>query len=819
MLRNYIRIAWRNITRHKVYTTINVLGLALGICACLIIFLITHYDFSFDTFHPDGNRIYRIVGNAHNDKGEDHFFNTAIPDVAGFQQAIPGFEAKVGFHKYGEQVTIPAEGDRPVRKFSGRVEGSYGPASILTGPDYFSIFTYQWLAGSAAVLNAPFRVVLSEKAARKYFGAGPLDRMIGKTVIYQDSLRVTVGGIVRDWNRNTDLGYTDFISISTAPNSFLRGKIPTTDWNSLLPHGSQVFVKLARGTSPEQVNAAFAAYIKDNVKLSSPASSLTMYLQPLSTIHFTKDFHRGEDEDFFRKPYLPTLYALMGLALFILVIAAVNFINLSTAQSIQRAREIGIRKVMGSRRSGLILQFLTETLLLTALAATLSVLLIRPVLAAFGDFIPSGVKFHPGDPAVCLFLVAITLVTALLAGFYPARVLSSYLPVLSLKGGSLHKGSGKPGLRKALIVFQFTISLLFIIGALVIGNQIRFMRDTDKGFNADAVLSLSNWNDQDGKMKLFAEKAKKITGVEMAIVQSTSPMGFAHMGGTFIYKGKNVTKLDVSMDVANADFIPFYRMKLLAGRNMLRGDSVKEVVINETYARALGFTDLAAAVGTTIYSQDKPHPVVGVVADFFENSFHESMKPVVIVNWPQFEHSVAIRLLTRGKQAADAKPILAALEKQWKSIFPDSPFDYSFLNESITQLYDQETKTAWLMNMAMLITIFISCMGLFGLGLFTAQIRTREIGIRKVLGASVTNITAMLSKDFIVLVWIAVVIASPVAWYFMNRWLQDFAFRIQIGWWVFVVAGLGASGIALMTVSFQAIRAALANPVKSLRSE
>ncbi len=679
------------------------------------------------------------------------------------------------------------------------------------------------MAGNPQVLNEPFKVVLSEKRAHTYFGDIPLNSIIGKTVIYDDSLRVSVAGIVKDWTENTDFGYTDFISISTATHSFLKNQIATDDWISLSPHRSMAFVKLTKGVRASQINNRFASFIKKNVKLNNPGASLNMQLQPLTDIHFTTDFHRGDDGDNFRKPYLPTLYALMGVALFILIIAVVNFINLSTAQSTQRAKEIGVRKVMGSNKKNIMLQFLTETFGVTLFAVILSVLLVKPVLYSFSDYIPAGIAFHLFNVSTLIFLLIVTLLTSLLAGFYPARVLSSYLPVLSLKGAALQKGTQKLSLRKVLIVFQFTISLIFIIAAIVISRQINFMSNADKGFNTDAVITMNNWDDHQGKLKVLANNIKQLPGVDKVLLQGNAPMGFAQSIDNYKYKGKEEINLQVSAHMGNEDFIPFYKMKIVAGRNMLHSDSLNEVVINETMAKAIGFTSPQDAVGKQIYREgyqvEKSYPIVGVVADFHTGSFHEAIKPTVIENVPDRKFSIAIKLATNEKNIAEIKKVLSQIENQWKKIFSGTPFSYSFLNESITQLYNQEKKTEWLMNVAMIITIFISCMGLFGLGLFTAQRRTKEIGIRKVLGASIANIAVMLGKDFVVLIIIAMIIASPVAYYFSNQWLQDFAYRTNITWWVFVAAGASAILIALITISFQAIKAAVANPVKSLRTE
>jgi len=418
-----------------------------------------------------------------------------------------------------------------------------------------------------------------------------------------------------------------------------------------------------------------------------------------------------------------------------------------------------------------------------------------------------------------IFLFILTAATTLLAGFYPAKVLSSYVPVLSLKGITRTPRSPGGGLRKALMIFQFSVSLIFIIGTLVISNQLKYMQTKDKGFKSDAIITINNWNDQSGKMKILAEKIRNIRGVDKVIQQATAPMGFAETGNIFTYKGKNALKSEVLTKMGNEDFIPFYRMKLIAGRNMLHSDSLRELVINQSFSKMLGFTKASDAIGKFLYEGDNPYPIVGVVADFHMGSFRDPIKPVVIEHVPERESSLAVSLGVKGKHLADTKYITSQIEKEWKQLYPDQGINYSFLDDSIGWLFEKDRQTAWLMNAAMVITIFISCMGLFGLAMFTAEKRTKEIGIRKVLGASVINITAMLGKDFVLQVLIAILIASPVAWYCMNIWLQDFAYRVTIGWWVFTVAGIIALLIAMITVSFQAVKAAVANPVESLRTE
>jgi ABC-type antimicrobial peptide transport system permease subunit len=812
MFKNHLKVAWRIIMRNKTYSLINVLGLALGLAACIIIYVITSYELSFDRFHPDGDRIYRIVGEAGMPNGEKDFLNSPIAEVAGFQYAISGFEAKAALHFYNGQVSV-TKGDKRLTVFNGNNE------HVITEPQYFAIFKYQWLAGNAAsALSEPNKVVLTESKARRYFGNIPYDEMIGKIITYENALQLSVTGVVKDWQQNTDLGYTAFMSVRNIQNGFLKNRVASDDWKSLSEHQTMAFVKLAKNVTPDQVNSEFAAYIKKNVKLPAGAK-LTMQLQPISDLHFAKDFRRGDDGDNFRKAYMPVLYTLMGIALFILLLATMNFINLSTAQSIHRSREIGIRKVIGGSKRAIILQFLTETFLLTLCATLVAVVLIKPLFSLFASFIPPGAKFELLNGSTIIFLVLISLFTTILAGFYPARILADYLPVASLKGMVVPKGSMRWSLRKTLIVFQFVISIIFIIGAIVIRSQIKFMDNSNKGFNTGAIITMNNWDATYDKLKIFTQNIEQIPGVKKVILQGNAPMGFAHSDETYSYKGKELN-YRVSVEAGDENFIPFYQMKILAGRNALHADSLKELVINETFSRQLGFKQPRDAIGKMLTnSNHKSYPVVGVVADFHEGSFHEVIQPVVIANQPQRMLSVAIKLTTTDMQTPDAQAIIPQMETSWKKLFPETPFVYSFLDDSIKLLYQQEQNMALLVNVAMAIAILISCLGLFGLIMFTARLKTKEIGIRKILGASVASLTSLLTKEFVQLVILAILIASPIAWYFMNRWLQDFAYRIHLSVWMFLEAGMSAIIITAVVVGYQSVKTALANPVKSLRSE
>jgi putative ABC transport system permease protein len=813
MFRNYLKNAWRHIIRHKTYSAINVTGLALGICGCLVIYLVVSYEFSFDTFHPDKEQIYcidvSITGNPQgHEQGDDHWNAVPAPMPDAMRNEMSGLEKVAAFHHYNPGVKIK-QGEKVIKAFDGT-------QGIIAQPDYFDILPYTWLSGSKRTsLNKPMSVVLTESRAKTYFGDLQPDEMIGKTITYDDSLTVTVTGILQDWNKNSDFDFSDFISFSTINSSFLKNQIQLNNWN-MLNHGSQELVKLPGNVSPSQIDAQLPSFIKKHLD-PDPHTKLHMKLQPFTGIHFHPEYG-GEG----RKANLSVLYILSAVAIFILFIAAVNFINLSTAQSVQRTKEIGIRKVLGSGKSAILLQFLTETFTLALLAVAIAIIVVRPLLNLFAAYIPLGVKFDYSAYINWAFLAGIAIFITLLAGLYPARLLSVFQPVSSLKGEINLKTGNKGYLRKSLIVFQFTISLIFITATLVIGKQISYMQTRDLGFKTSNIITLrSLWNDHTGKMKVLAESIKQIHGVDQVITEAFPPMGFAHMGNGIQLQGSNEKPMQASIHSGNENFVPFYNMKIVAGRNLLHSDSAREYLINETAAKALGFNHPKKAIGRLLLfgGQSKAYPIAGVVTDFFESSFHQQIMPVVIANDPKVQIGIALKLTPAEYQKGDIPKLVKSIANEWKKIYPNEAFDYAFLGDSISRLYESDQQTHWLMRTATLITIFISSMGLFGLAMFTTERRTKEISIRKVLGASVSNILTLLNKEVVILIAVSLLISSPIAWYFMHKWLQNFVYRTNMSLWVFILAGAGALLIALATISFRTIRSAMANPVKGLRNE
>lgn len=798
MLRSYFKIALRTINKNKVYSTINVLGLTLGICACLTLFLIVDHEFNFDKFHPDRDRIFRMVV----DGGEkdERWSSNSVPAPApiAVRNEVSGIEVVTAVHYYNPIIKVP-DGNRSPKQFNA----THG-AVVITDPDYFKVFVYTWLAGSPREMNEPFKVVLTEKRAHNYFGSIDIGEILGKEIMY-DSMIMTVAGVIKDWDQNTDFPATDFISFNTIKSSKLQNSIALESWSTNM-HSSKAFVKLNEQSSSAAIAAVLTSLIR---KHDQGNPTIGMLLQPLSDIHFNPHYEQSPNR-------LSTLYALTGLAIFILILASVNFVNLSTAQSIRRSKEIGIRKVLGGVRGGLVVQFLTETLVLTLVGVVLAVLLVNPVLIWFSGFIPQGVSFDPFKPSVLVFLMLITLCTTLLAGFYPAKVLSSHVPSLSLRGSGVQRQGEAWTLRKGLIVFQFSISLIFIAATIVINNQMHFIRSKDKGFTPDDIITIrTKWNEGIDRTKVFAEKVRQISGVDAVALQSMPPMGFGLWFSNFTHKGSTTSP---SLKPGTSDFIPFYNIQLTAGRNFAASDTLNELVINKTYAKILGYKQPDDALGELLYFEGRPYPIVGVVEDFHERSFHDPIGPAVIGNFSFPARGIAFRF-SPSQNAENRAGLLAGAERAFKEVYPDELFSAHSIIDEIEWMHERDQKTATVINMSMGITIFISCMGIFGLSMFTSEMRIKEIGIRKVLGATVSQIAIMLSREFVMLIVIAILISAPVSWYFINDWLTGFVYRVDFSIWIYIISGLAALSVGLLTISARTISAALANPVESLRSE
>lgn len=812
MLKNYWLIAVRRLVRHKVYTIINILGLTIGIATCLIIFLLSRFELSYDNFHPGKERIYRVVVGLSDAKETRPRGFLLQPLALALRKELTGCDDVVAFYNYPAKVTLS-----PTKQFDAPERGAPSPI-IVTDSQYFGMFSYQWLAGNAATsLNDPFSVVLTEQEMRHYFGAIDPEKAIGRTVIYNDSLRTHVTGIVRDFKANTDFSFKDFIALSTVEHSFLNQVIDMTDWG-IWDYDTQGFVKLAEDVTPQQIERQFPAVLKKYAARGNNATA-KLTLQPLSDIHFNEAY----EDAYSRKANKPILYGLMGIAAFILLLAAINFINLSTAQSLQRTREIGLRKVMGSRRKDIIFQFLGETFLLTLCAVILSVVITPPAISLLHEYLPAGMQL--GISWINLgFLAAITAFTALLAGWYPAKVISALLPVLSLKGQASQTLTPNRFLHRTLIVFQFSISLTFILCTVMVARQLHYVLNTDLGFKTDAILTIgtSGGPNAEQNREVLAARIRELPEVDMVSRHMTTPEAERHGGTILIYKGLTEQKIEASFDMIDSNYLPLFGIKLVAGRPLFQSDTVRELLINETAARSLGFHHPEDAVGkmlTTGMGDVGSKPIVGILKDFHSKSLRDPITPFFMGSFANRERSISLRLKPGARNADAVHDLLVKLAGLWHATYPNQKFKYSFFDDTIANLYTRERHLSDMLRLTMVIAIVISCMGLLGLAMFAAQQRSREIGIRKILGASATRITTLLTTSFLWPVVLSIAIATPVAWYFMQQWLEGFAYRTTMPWWIFGFCGLAAIVIALLTVGFQAIRAATVNPVETLRSE
>ncbi len=825
MIRNYFKIAFRSFWKHKLFTFINVIGLSIGISASLVIYLIVHYDFTFDKFHKDSDRIYRVVSNFKFQGNESHSYGVTSPMGPAIKSQVTGVEIVAPLYTLNPDVMVAGKHNELV-KFKAQDH------ITLADQNYFKIIQYKWLAGSSTTaLNDPYRVVLTSEQAKKYFPSLTYDQMLGKTITY-DTLKTTVSGIVETIKENTDFSCHDFISYSSAkPKTRLGMDVNLTQWGST-NSASEVFIKLYPHVSvaniQKQVNAMYKKFNPQSADDLKNGSSQSYTVQPLSDIHFDQTYGTFD----FSGPASKTRsYMLLAIAGFLLLLGCINFINLTTAQATQRAKEIGIRKTLGSNRRQLIAQFLSETFLITFFAVIISIALTPLALKLFSDFISAGVKadfLH--QPDIFLFLFGLTIVVGVLSGFYPALLLSSYKPVLVLKNQA-QSGSSKTRnawLRKSLTVSQFVIAQFFIMATLLVSKQIYYALHKDLGFKKDAIVYAETpyKTRKAATNRVMADKLRALPGVELVSVGFPPPSSNSTNSTNSTYKdGKKEIITPVELKFGDENYIKLYHIKILAGRNIMPSDTGSGLVINEKYAKVLGFRNPGDAVGKQLEKMNgsKNMRIVGVVGDFYTHSLQSPISPVLILaagdkdNWQNSTIHIALRPETAG--GSDWPKTMAAMSKIWKEMYPNDDPNYQFYDRSIEQFYTQETQTSTLLTWATGLSILISCLGLLGLAIYTTSQRTKEIGVRKVLGASVSQIVALLSKELVLLILLAFVIVTPLAWYAMNQWMQNYADKTSISWWIFAASGAGMLLTAFITSSFQTIKAAIVNPVKSLRSE
>jgi putative ABC transport system permease protein len=817
MLKNYFIVALRNFWRNKTFSLINIIGLAIGISAALVIFLIVSYDLSFDHFEKDHDRIYRLTS-VYTWKGQTgRNGEVCVPFPAAVQKEATGIDVVAPFHTWDETQKTAIPYPDPRRPLILKKQQDI----IFADARYFDIFTYTWLSGSAkSSLTQPYQVVLTESKAKLFFpGLSPTD-IIGKTIIFDDTVTTTVTGIVKDIQQNTDFYFKVFVSRATIETP--RLKPMCFDQWGCINSSDQAFVRLSVGNTPQhlipQLNKIFTAHSPHD---PNDEGKSEMGLQPLGDLHFDGTY--GGNFDNGRTAHKPTLYGLLAVGAFLLLLACINFVNLTTAQASQRAKEIGIRKTMGSQRRQLAFQFLNETFLLTFVATLLSTALTPLLLKVFGDFIPKDLHFNLlHHPEIFGFLLILIAVVSLLSGFYPALVMSAFKPVLVLKNQAYANTATTRSalLRKSLTVSQFVIAQVFIIGTILVSWQISYALHKDLGFKKEAILYFrTNYYSKLEKRDVLLARLRSIPGIA-GISLSTDPPTSNGMWGTRVtYKdGKKEIKTDIQVKKADSNYLGLFGMKLVAGKDNPQSDTPNSILVNENYAHTIGFTDARQAVGAVI-EWDRKIRIAGVLADFHQRSLHEPIKPSMIANGIGDARNINIALQPQPAGGSAWSTTIAKIERAFRSVYPEDDFDYQFVDDTVAKFYTAEKNTARLLYWCTGLAIFISCLGLLGLVIFITNQRTKEIGIRKVIGATVPQIVLLLSRDFMKLIVLAILIALPIAWWGSHKWLENFAYTATLSWWIFAAGGAALFGIALAILCLRAFRAASANPVNALRSE
>lgn len=807
MFKNYFKIAFRNLWKNKGYAAINIGGLAAGLATCLLIILFVADEAGYDKFNKKADRIYRV--DADIKFGGNHFVLAVGPDPL-------GATLKKDFPQVEQYARFRNEGGFRVRKGAENVQEN---SVIYADSTLFDVFTLPVVGGNAkTALVDPGSVVITERAALKYFTSTDV---VGKTLTINDTIHRKITAVINDLPSQSHFRFDFFLPLSSLDES---------RQNNWLSNNFNTYVVLREGTKAadveKQLDAFVARYMGEQAKgllgISfddfKKAGNFAYYsLTPLTAIHL----HSDKTAELGANGNVQSVYMFSCIALFILLIACVNFMNLATARSAARAKEVGVRKVLGSQKKALVAQFLSESVLLSLISSLLALLIAGLLLPYFNDV--SGKALAIGlftKPWLLPSLLALVLFVGLLAGSYPSFYLSSFQPIAVLKG-KLATGFRGSRLRSGLVVFQFAISIVLMVGAVVVYDQLAFIRNKKIGYNRDQVLVIKNGYGLGGHAKTFKNELLNEKGVEGITVTGFLPTGDYRSDSPLYPDASLDQKGAVSMQTWYVDeaYVPTLGIQMAKGRNFsaqMPSDS-SAVIINEAAAKLLAFTD---PLNKKLYyltslkeRTAKAYEVIGVIKDFNFNSLRQSVTPMALFLGTD-QGSVAVRF-----KAVEASSLIAAVEKKWKAIAPNQPFSYSFMDEDFNNIYQREQRVGKIAVSFSVLAILIACLGLFGLVTYAAEQRTREIGIRKVLGASVANIVNMLSKDFLKPVLMAVAIGFPLAWWAMNKWLEDFAYRVGIDWKVFLLAGLCAVGIAVVTVSIQAVKAALANPVKNLRTE
>ncbi|RIV17349.1 ABC transporter permease [Fibrisoma montanum] len=796
MLLNYLKIAWRNLIRNRTYSILTLLGLASGMTCAILLGLYVGDELSFDRYHANAERIVRV--NLHI-KWSDNEYKLGIasaPMGPALQQDYPEVRHVLRV-KTGSE-TLFRVGDKAL----------YAKDVIYADSTLFTFFDYDFVSGSPhTALASPNSIILTQQLALNLFGK--TDGVVGRIVTVGDDQPLTVAGVISHVPANHHLKFEAILPYS---NQKISG-VNLSKWDSF---NSMVYLLLNKASDRGKLEGKMAAFYQKYIAQAigddnGKEVTFTITFQPLVDMHLRSTHLMGEENG----GNMAYVYTFSAIGLFILLIAIVNYVNLATARSAGRAKEIGIRKAIGSLRFQLVKQFLAESTLLSVVALSVSLLLLYALLPFFNDVSAKTLTIDVTDTQTAMVLIAFTLLVGLISGLYPALILSRLKPIVILKGAFT---AGKKGalLRQSLVVLQFTISIIMMVGTIIVYQQLQYMRHTQLGFNQEQVLTvpLKSPSVQQAARVLKTKLLQNpiINGVSLT---NGSVGGEMNNKTTFsFYAGGREHPVSTEYFSVDHDFLDVLQIKLKAGRNFspdFASDSAGAVLVNEAMLRRLGWKNRTAGL---IELDTRKIPIAGVISDFHLRSLHNQIEPLVLVLHPDRGDNLLIRVAPRNVPAA-----LDYVRETYEAVNPGQPFEYAFLDQIFAEQYRSDERKGGLFLGFSGIAIFIAYLGLFGLATFTAEQRTKEIGVRKVLGASVTSIVTLLSKDFMKLVFIAIVLATPLAWYAMHQWLQNFAYKIAIDWWMFVLAGVTAVAVAVLTISVQSIKAAITNPVNSLRTE
>ena len=794
MLKNYFNIAFRNLKRNKSYTLTNVLGLALGIASAVLIFALVKYHLSFDTYHSKADRIYRITTGFH---GEDLTYSTGTPSPLG--------ETLRNDYPIAEKVAnVAALPDRVISFPSAKgTQEKFEESVTFADPDFLAILDFPLLRGDKkTALQAPNTALITDRIAKKYFGAAD---PIGKSFRIDNLFEVTVTGILKNIPVNTDRPeeiYVPFVHLKTHSPWMVE-----KDWWFSVNRNLQVFMVAKPGVTPERIKETLISMSNSHYDAKN-AKYFQFRAQPLSDIHFNPQLNGPVEKR--------NLWALSLIGLFLIITACVNFINLATAQALKRSIEIGIKKVLGVQRWQLFWQFMVETALITLLAMVFGLMLAELSLPYVNQLFDVQVQLHLfSDVYMLSFLPVLLLVMIVLSGSYPALILAGLQPVLALKGKLSQKDAGGISMRRGLVITQFAICQLLIIGTLVVAGQVRYSREADMGFRKEAIVMLPVPNNELNKLSALKAGLSGITGIEELTFCGDAPASeFAP--GTNIRFGTrpDAEEFSISTKAGDAQYAKMFDLQFLAGRNLVPSDTVREFVFNETTVKKLGIKNYTDVLGKTAVINGYNGTVVGVVKDFHNKSFHQGIDALYITTLRDNYANCAVKMNT-----ADLSGTLTAMKDVWAKVYPDNVYKYDFLDERIAKFYERDRVILNLIQVFAGIAIVIGCLGLYGLVSFMAAQKTREVGVRKVLGAIVQSIVWLFGREFTRLLLIAFVLAAPLGWWVMNNWLENFPYRTKIGAGIFILAIAVNMSVAILTVGYRSFKAAMMNPAKSLRSQ